>query len=403
MPILRKKLKLITIQNSDTRTMSKKYIYQNPSWPQFTWNETKLINLLASVRHKQGILLGSMQALGFDFRAEANLEALTADVVKSGAIEGEHLPDDEVRSSLARHLGLEIGGLVPSTRDVDGFVQMMLDATNNYTKELTAERLFTWHIKLFPNAQNTYSTHSPNTIEIGKWRQDTKGRMQVVSGAISKERVHYEAPEAKHLNEEMHKFLKWFNTKNKIDPVIKSAIAHFYFVTLHPFDDGNGRIARAIADMALAQADGCAERFYSMSSAIERKRASYYAVLEQSQKGDLDITSWLCWFIECLDEALNHAKELLQKTMHKAKVWEKAKEYPLNPRQELMLRKLLENFEGKLTSSKYAKIAKCSQDTALRDISELLEHGILKKSEQGGRSTNYEIASNTIDVVKFRI
>ncbi|WP_294081441.1 Fic family protein [Proteiniphilum sp. UBA5384] len=359
------------------------FIHQRKNWTDFKWNNDKLLPLLANVRHLQGRLLGQMENLGFKFQEEAVLSTLTLDVLKSNEIEGEVLNKDQVRSSIARRLGLEVSGLVDSPRNVDGVVEMMLDATQNYMKPLTTERLFGWHAALFPTG---YS--GMYKIEVGKYRS---GGMQVVSGAMGKEKVHYEAPKADLLEAEMNRFLKWFNNGSETDPVLKAAIAHFWFVTIHPFDDGNGRIARTITDMQLARSDGSPQRFYSMSNQILTERKKYYEVLEGTQRSDGDITEWMEWFLSCLGNALTNSREVLESVLAKAKFWEQHSQTPLNDRQRLMLNKLLDGFEGKLTSSKWAKIAKCSQDTAIRDIQDLINKGILRKEAEGGRSTNYEL------------
>lgn len=363
-----------------------RYIHLLKDWPAFKWEDDKIILPLSTVRHKQGRLLGKLEGLGFRLREEATLETLTQDVVKSSEIEGEKLPADQVRSSIARRLGIEIAGEVPSNRNVEGVVEMMLDATQRYDLPLTDERLFGWHAALFPTGRS-----GMYKIQVGGWRDDLKGPMQVVSGAIGREKVHYEAPEAERLNVEMDKFLEWFNKTTTMDPVLKAAIAHLWFVTIHPFDDGNGRIARAIADMQLARADGSRQRFYSMSAQIQRDRNGYYDILEKTQKGNLDITQWLLWFVECLDRAISLSEENLSGVTQKAKFWESHQGVALNERQRKMLNKLIDGFEGKLTSSKWAKIAKCSPDTALRDIQDLIEKEILEKEEGGGRSTSYRI------------
>lgn len=360
------------------------YIYQTKEWPDFTWDNEKLLALLANVRHLQGRLLGQMENLGFKLKEEAVLSTLTLDVLKSTEIEGEILNKDQVRSSIARKLGLEVSGLVDSPRNVDGVVEMMLDATQNYTQPITTERLSGWHAALFPTG---YS--GMYKIEVGKYRS---GDMQVVSGAMGKEKIHYEAPKADLLATEMNQFLDWFNhTPSDLDSVLKAAIAHFWFVTIHPFDDGNGRIARAITDMQLSRSDGSSQRFYSMSNQILVERKKYYEVLEQAQHGTNDITDWLVWFLSCLENALINSGDVLDSVLTKARFWEKHIQTPLNDRQRLMLNKLLDGFEGKLTSSKWAKITKCSQDTAIRDIQDLIAKGVLQKEAQGGRSTNYEL------------
>lgn len=362
------------------------YIHSLKDWPTFNWEDDRILLPLSTVRHKQGRLLGKLEGLSFRLREEATLETLTQDVIKSSEIEGEKLPADQVRSSIARRLGIEIAGEVTANRNVEGVVEMMLDATQHYDLPLTRERLFGWHASLFPTGRS-----GMHKIHVGGWRDDAKGLMHVVSGAIGKEKVHYEAPEAKRLNVEIHKFLKWFNKTTPIDPVLKAAIAHLWFVTIHPFDDGNGRIARAIADMQLARADASRQRFYSMSAQIQRERNVYYSTLEKTQKGNLTITKWLLWFIECLDRAISLSEENLSGVMQKAKFWELHQAVMLNDRQRKMLNKLMDGFEGKLTSSKWAKIGKCSADTALRDIQDLIKKEILVKEDGGGRSTSYQI------------
>lgn len=334
----------------------------------------------------QGRMVGKMQALGFELRNEANLHSLTLDVLKSSEIEGEMLNVDQVRSSIARRLGLDISGLVPSDRNVDGVVEMMLDATQRFEQPLTAERLFGWHASLFPTGWS-----GMYKILVATWRDDSTGPMQVVSGAMGKETVHFQAPEASKVQAEMHRFLDWFNREDGEDPVIKAGLAHLWFLTVHPFEDGNGRIARALTDMLLARGDGSSQRFYSMSAQIRLLRREYYEILERSQRGSLDITSWLQWFLECLMDALEATEETLAGVFRRHEFWLKHQSTPLNDRQRLMLRKLMDRFEGKLNSSKWAKMAKCSEDTALRDIQDLMEKGILQKETAGGRSTSYAL------------
>ena len=365
-----------------------KYIHLSKEWPAFKWEDEKILLPLSALRHKQGRLLGKLEGLGFRLREEATLETLTQDVIKSSEIEGEKLPADEVRSSIARRLGSEIAGEVAVSRNVEGIVEMMLDATQKYKEALTDDRLFGWHATLFPTGRS-----GMHKIKVGAWRDDANGPMQVVSGAMGKERVHYEAPEATRLDVEMNTFLQWFNETTTLDPVLKAAIAHLWFVTLHPFGDGNGRIARAIADMQLARADGSRQRFYGMSAQIQRERNVYYEVLEKTQKGNLDITAWLLWFFDCLDRAIALSEENLSGVIHKAKFWESHQAVALNERQRKMLNTFMDGFEGKLTSSKWAKMAKCSPDTALRDIQDLIEKQILEKDEGGGRSTSYKLRS----------
>lgn len=362
------------------------YIHALPDWPRLTWDAARLSSLLAEVRHRQGRLLGRMEGLGFRLRSEASLTTLTADVLKSSAIEGEHLDAEQVRSSIARRLGLNVAGLKPSSRDVDGVVEMMLDATQHYDQRLTAERLFGWHCALFPTGRS-----GTTRIAVGRWRPVSAGPMQVVSGPIGREQVHFEAPEASRLDAEMTTFLKWMDGSADGDPVLKAGVAHFWFETIHPFEDGNGRIGRAIADMLLARADGTTERFYSLSTQIEAERQAYYRMLERNQRGTMDITPWLEWFLGCLGRAMSGAETALAQTLLKARLWEKVNHQPVNERQQKVLNRLLDGFVGKLTSSKYAKLAKCSPDTALRDIQVLLERGILRQSDAGGRSTSYEL------------
>jgi len=362
------------------------YIHELPDWPKFRWDQNRLADRLAAVRHRQGRLIGRMEALGFPLRSEATLENLTQEVLKSSEIEGEILDREQVRSSIARRLGMDIGGLTAADRHVEGVVEMMLDATEKYSEPLTTERLFGWHAAMFPTGRS-----GMKRITVGGWRDDASGPMQVVSGPIGRERVHYEAPPAHRLAAEMKAFLDWFNGEAAIDPVLKAAVAHLWFVTIHPFNDGNGRIARTIADMALARSEGTAQRFYSMSAQIRQERNAYYDILERTQKGDLDITSWLEWFLGCLDRAFDGAESTLSNVFKKARFWEKHAGAAFNDRQRDMLNRLLNGFEGKLTTSKWAQIAKCSQDTALRDIDDLVARGILRKEPAGGRSTSYSL------------
>jgi len=367
--------------------MNAMYIHMREDWPAFRWDEAGLAARLAAIRHAQGRLLGRMEGLGFGLRGEANLAAMTAEVVKSSAIEGEVLDDRQVRSSLARRLGIDAGGAVPTSRAVEDVVEVLVNATREYDQPLSAERLFGWHAALFPTGRS-----GMRKITVGTWRPAEAGVMQVVSGPMGQEKVHYEAPEATRVPDEMEVFLEWFNAVPRTDPVIKAALAHFWFVTIHPFEDGNGRIARAIADMALARADGAAERFYSMSAQIEAERHDYYAALEKSQKGDLDVTLWLTWFIECLGRSLDRAEETLSAVLFKARVWQRVGNARVNDRQRVVLNRLLDEFEGTLTTSKYAKMAHCSSDTALRDIQELLERGVLLRNPGAGRSASYRLA-----------
>lgn len=363
----------------------KTYIHQIEDWPHFRWDNEALLAPLGNVRNMQGKMLGKMESLGFDLRNDASLQILTLDVLKSSEIEGEMLDPNQVRSSIARRLGMDIAGLVATDRNTDGVVEMMLDATQQYKQPLTVERLFDWHSALFPTGRS-----GMYKITVGNWRNDDTP-MQVVSGAMGKEKVHFEAPDAVVLDKEMNQFLEWFNSEKKLDPVLKAAVAHLWFVTIHPFDDGNGRIARAITDMMLARADESIQRFYSMSAQIRQERKEYYETLERTQKGSLDITNWLNWFLNCLLNALNATESKLEGVLFKSHFWKTHAKTNLNDRQILMLNKLFDEFDGKLTSSKWAKMAKCSADTALRDIQDLINKDVLKKEEGGGRSTSYEI------------
>jgi Fic family protein len=366
--------------------MFKPYIHQKENWPNFKWNNNLLIELISEVRNLQGKIVGKMEALGFDLRNEAVLETLTLDVIKSTEIEGEFLDVAQVRSSLARRLGIEIENAIYSERNVDGVVDMLIDATHNYKENLTKERLFSWHFALFPMGRSGLFE-----ITVGNWREDATAPMQVVSGAMGKEKVHFEAPNSELVPNEMKKFLEWLNSNKKIEPIIKAGIAHLWFVTIHPFKDGNGRISRAITDMLLARADGISQRYYSMSAQIRKERKSYYEILEKTQQGSLDITNWLNWFLNCLFNSLKSSEIILTKVLYKHKFWNTYATEIQNERQKNMLNKLLDGFTGKLTTSKWAKINKCSQDTALRDIQVLIDRGILAKEKAGGRSTNYEL------------
>jgi len=361
-----------------------KYIYQNKNWTNFSWENASVSAALGEVRLLQGKILGQIHSLGFSSKEEKNIEMLTLDVIKSSEIEGEKLNYEQVRSSIARRLGINMAGLVSSPRNVDGVVEMMLDATQNFKTPLTQKRLFGWHAALFPTG---YS--GMYKIKVAKYRTE---EMQIVSGAVGKERVHYEAVPAKDVKTEMDKFLSWLNDDNVvIDSVLKSAIAHFWFIIIHPFDDGNGRIARAISDMLLARSENSSERFYSLSNQIQQDKNVYYETLKTVQHGDSDITQWLVWFLTCLKRALLETEKSMQNILRKAEFWEKHKETPINERQRLMINKLFDGFFGKLTSSKWAKITKTSTDTALRDIRDLIEKDILQQEKAGGRSANYTL------------
>lgn len=365
-----------------------KYIHELKNWPRFTWNNDRLTLQLSTTRHAQGRLLGHMEGLGFQLRAEAVLQSLTEEVIKSSEIEGEHLDRRQVRSSVARHLGMDIGGLITADRNVEGVVEMMLDATQNFKEPLTRQRLFAWHNSLFPIGYSGMSK-----ILVGAWRNDKNGPMQVVSGAIGRERVHYQAPAALKLSEEMKRFLKWFKEEDGIDGVLKAGLAHLWFVTIHPFDDGNGRIARAITDMALAQSENSPQRFYSLSTQISLERTAYYDILESTQKGGLDVTLWLEWFLGCLHRALKGTEKTLSIVLKKSHFWEVYDISSFSERQKKVINRLFDGFDGKLTSSKWAAMGKCSQDTANRDIDDLLKRGILVKSAESGRSTSYSLAA----------
>ncbi len=360
-----------------------KYIYQYKSWPNFTWNEKEIHVILGKLRYLQGKIFGLISALGFSIKEETMLSTLTLDVVKSSEIEGEILNYAQVRSSIARKLGIEYAGMVYPDRNVEGVVEMLLDATQNYEKPLDDERLFGWHAALFPIGRSGLYK-----IDVACYRKD---EMQIVSGAMGKEKVHFQAVPVKRVKNEMDKFLDWFNNYSEVDPVIKSAVAHFWFIIIHPFDDGNGRIARAISDLLLARSDNSSLRFYSLSNQILLERKAYYDTLQKVQHNDADITEWIVWFLNCLYDALKNSERTIKQALYKADFWDKHKNTELNSRQRLMLNKLFDGFEGKLKTSKWAKITKCSQDTALRDIKDLIEKGILRQEKSGGRSTNYEL------------
>lgn len=363
------------------------YIHEQQNWPTFTWNEASINVLLGEVRHLQGRLLGKMEALGFPLREEATLAALTQDVVKTSEIEGQNLDTQQVRSSIARRMGITVAALPHEDRSVDGIVDVMLDATRHYQRELTQERLFGWHGALFPMGRSGL-----NRITVGGWRTDAHGPMQVVSGGYGRERIHYEAPAHNRLDAEMIGFLAWLNGRHATDLVISSALAHFWFVTIHPFDDGNGRIARAIADLMLARSENSAQRFYSMSAQIQKERNAYYEILEECQRGDLDVTAWIQWYLGCLKRAIGSSDEILGAVLAKATFWKRFEGEALNERQRAIINRMLDGFDGKLTSTKWAKLTKCSQDTAHRDITDLIQRGVLFKDEAGGRSTSYHLS-----------
>jgi Fic family protein len=362
------------------------YIHQKSSWPTFRWDIEAVSTLLASVRNKQGKLIGRMESLGFTLQKEAVLQTLTLDALKSNEIEGEILDADQVRSSIARRLGIDIATSAPFNRNVEGVIEMLLDATQHYIKPLTEDRLFGWHAALFPSGRSGLYK-----ITVGRWRDHTTGPMQVVSGAMGREQVHFEAPSAERVPAEMKLFINWYNENQDQDPVLKAAIVHLWFVTIHPFDDGNGRIARSLTDMQLARSDGSSQRFYSMSAQIQLERKHYYEILERTQKDNLDITAWLIWFLNCMDSALSSTQNVLTAVVSKAQYWNLFSSKSISERQKIMLNKLLDGFEGKLNTSKWAKITKISPDTALRDIQNLVDQGILEKENSGGRSTSYKL------------
>lgn len=364
------------------------YLWEQRHWPELSWDSVRMAALLGQVSREQGRLLGRMQDLGFDLRQEAQLRTLTEDVVRSSEIEGEKLDTGQVRSSIARRLGMDIGGLVPADPHVEGVVQMMLDATTHYGRPLTADRLFGWHAALFPTGRSGLQE-----IIVGHWRDDRSGPMQVVSGPMGRQKVHYQAPPAVRVAKEMERFLDWFEAPGNTDPLLIAGLAHLWFVTIHPFDDGNGRIARAIADMALARSERNPQRFYSMSAQIRRARNDYYITLERTQKGSLDVTSWQEWFLSCLQQAIEGARDTLNAVLQKARFWDRFAQQSLNARQVKVLNRLLDGFAGKLTTSKWAKLTKCSQDTAYRDILDLVERGALRKDPAGGRSTSYSLVT----------
>jgi Fic family protein len=363
------------------------YIHELEDWPKFHWSAETIAAPLAAVRDRQTRLIRHMEALGFNLQQEAVLQTLTSDVLKSSEIEGEKLSAEQVRSSIARRLGMDIGALKPADRDVEGVVEMMLDATRNYNKPLTAERLYAWHATMFPTGRS-----GMRKITTGAWRDDSQGPMQVVSGPLGRERVHYEAPKAKRLGAEMNSFLDWFEGKDKTDAVLRAGLAHLWFVTIHPFDDGNGRIARAIADMALARSEHSPQRFYSTSAQIKKEHKEYYDILERTQKGTMDVTEWMDWFLGCLGRAIDGAQETLGAVLDKKQFWDRFKDVKLNERQLTVINRLLDGFEGNLATSKYAALAKCSQDTAHRDILELIDRHVLVRNPKGGRSTSYSLA-----------
>ena len=367
------------------------YIWELPEWPRFHWSQERLTTVLAQVRYEQGRLLGRMESLGFNLREEAVLQTMTQEVVKSGEIEGECLDPDQVRSSIARHLGMDIGGLTARDRNVDGVVEMTMDAMRRYAEPLTTDRMYAWHAALFPTGRSGLKV-----IRAGRWRDDAQGPMQVVSGVLGKERVHYQAPPAQRLDGEIAEFLAWFKGSQELDLVLRAGLAHLWFVTIHPFDDGNGRIARVIADMVLARSERTARHFYSMSAEIRRERADYYRVLETTQKGTLDVTAWLEWFLNCLGRAIRRAQNTSGVVLKKARFWDAAADQPLNERQVKVLNRLLDGFQGNLTTSKWAGITRTSQDTAHRDILDLVNRGILRRDGLRGRSTSYSLIDPTM-------
>jgi Fic family protein len=372
------------------------YIHQKADWPNFYWKQEAILEQLSEVRNMQGRIMGRMEGFGFKGQEAAVLKNLTIDVIKTSDIEGENLPENEVRSSIARRLGITIEDKVKVSRSVEGIVEITLDACTNFEAALTKERLCNWHAALFPTGRS-----GMHKITVGDWRKDDKEPMQVVSGAMGKEKIHFVAPESLLLESEMNTFLFWFNNEQTIDPVIKAALAHFWFITIHPFDDGNGRIARVVADMQLARSDKSAQRFYSMSAQIREQRNDYYGILEKCQQGTMDITAWMKWFLQCLQSALGTTSEVLSKVLVKSNFWEQHNDRNLNARQRNMLNKILDGFEGKLNTSKWAKINKCSADTALRDIQALIEMDILMKEEGEGKNTSYKLVAEGRSLQSF--
>ncbi len=365
------------------------YVWQNEAWPHWQYNAQSLMPLLSLVHQSLGHLMGRMRDQGMGAQDQATLTALTSDVLKTSEIEGEHLDADTVRSSIARRLGVDVGALKPADRHVDGVVEMILDATGSHATPLTTERLAAWHAALFPTGQSGLTP-----IRVGAWRDDANGPMQVVSGPMHRRRVHYEAPPAHRLPAEMADFLIWYETYQELDPVVKAGLAHLWFVTIHPFEDGNGRMARAIGDMALARADQSKQRFYSLSAQIQKERKDYYVLLEKTQKGNLDATEWLTWFLSCLLRAIQEADQALSAVLAKANFWRLWAGTPFNERQIKVINRMLDGFEGQLTNKKWAAIGKCSSDTALRDINDLMARGVLRRTQAAGRSTSYELNSN---------
>lgn len=366
-----------------------RYVWQAPGWPVWRVDLARLAQSLAETSAAQGHLLGRLADVGLQLRGQASLAALTDDVLKTSEIEGEELDPFSVRSSVARRLGMDIGALAPADRAVDGVVDMVLDATGNAQEPVTRERLWRWHVALFPGSESRLVP-----LRVGAWRDDATGPMQVVSGPITRPRVHFEAPPAAILDAEMARFLDWVNAPQPLHPLLKAGIGHLWFVTLHPFDDGNGRIARALGDLLLARAEESTQRFYSLSAQIQRERKAYYEILEQTQRGNLDATEWLDWFLGTLLRAINHSQQILNTVLAKSNFWQRRGTLSLNERQVKLLNRLLDGFDGKLTSSKWAAIAKCSPDTALRDINELVAQGVLSKSDAGGRSTSYVLGDD---------
>lgn len=363
------------------------YIWERPDWPHFTWDNRRLLEPLAIARLKQGRLLGSMARLGFDLKLEAQLEALTEDVIKSSEIEGEVLDRDSVRSSIARRLGVSVAAVASADRRTEGVVDMMLDATEKYGAPLTPERLFGWQAALFPTGYSGL-----HKVKTGAWRGDAEGPMQVVSGPIGRQHVHYQAPPAERLDAEMRAFLDWFNRRGEPEGLLRAGLAHLWFVTIHPFEDGNGRVARAIADQALAQSENSGQRYYSMSSQIRKERSDYYDTLERTQKDTLDVSDWLVWFLGCFSRAIDGAEEALGNVLRKADFWQRYAREPFTERQKTVMNRFLDGFEGKLTVKKWAAIGKCSIPTAQRDINDLIERRILRRNPGGSKNTSYDLA-----------
>jgi len=371
---------------------TKQYIWQRSSWPEFRWDNASLLKALGISRFQQGSLLTQMKDLGFDVRQQARAEVLIEEALKTSEIEGEHLDPNAVRSSVARRLGLPTAGMIPkNNQQADGVVQILLDATQDFEQALTPERLFGWHAALFPTGYSGL-----HKIQVASWRDDRSGPMNVVSGPIGREKIHYEAPPAERLVNEMNRFFCWWEESRKeMDGLLRAGMAHLWFVAVHPFEDGNGRIARALTEMALAQDENLSIRYYSLSSQIMAEREGYYGILERTNNADGDITDWMKWFLECMSRAILSSNELLTNVMLKARFWKHHAQTRLKERQIKVLNRLLDagpgGFEGGLTNRKYAGMAHVSRATAQRELADLVQKGVLRLNPGGGRSTSYDI------------